>query len=80
MMNVQMGSFAAKDLNGKDYSINIIAEHDDSSVGLLRPVGPPWLETDDGNRVEYIAKGRYRITGLDIELTSDDPNAYQLMR
>ncbi len=78
----QIGSFIAKDSTGKTYHIYAFADfaESQSSSGFVSLPGIPYLKTSDGNHVQRIEKGRYKINGippivLDIELTSDDPNA-----
>ena len=78
----QIGSFIAKDSTGKRYHIYAFADfaESQSSPGSVSLPGIPWLQTSDGNRVEHLNKGHYKIHGIppivpDIELTSDDPNA-----
>lgn len=69
--------FVANDSTGKQYKIRAVAPFDEGdSPNLIQPSPPPWLETSDGHRVEYISKGRYRISNMNIDLISDDPKAY----
>ena len=78
----QIGSFIAKDSNGKTYHINKFTEFTESqsSSGLTVLPGFSSLKTENGIHVEYVGKGHYKIYGIppisqDVELTSDDPDA-----
>jgi hypothetical protein len=82
-MELQMeGSFEAKDVRGKKYTINIYRpvpdptdldftrSHAISRVGSLR--------TSDGEHVNWLAEKSYEImtdSGRRIRITSDDPDA-----
>jgi len=66
------GSFAAADGFGHVHQIDLYTELLAGGVD-----GPQSLVTADGESVERLAKGRYRVVhgGLNLNLTSDDPGA-----
>lgn len=66
------GAFTATDGFGHSHRIDVYTE-----VLAGGADGTQSLLTADGEAVERLAKGRYRIVhgGLDLELTSDDPAA-----
>jgi hypothetical protein len=64
------GAFKAIDPLGHFYYVEVFRE-----VLPARKDGPLMLVTADGESVEWIAKGRYRLAQQRIELTSNDPAA-----
>jgi hypothetical protein len=66
------GSFKASDGFGNSHLIDLFTELFEGEVE-----GPQSLVTVDGESVERLAKGRYRVIhgGLNLNLTSDDPAA-----
>lgn len=66
------GSFKAADGFGNVHVIDLYTELFEGGVE-----GPQNMVTVDGESVERLAKGRYRIIhgGLNLNLTSDDPTA-----
>ena len=75
----ETGRFSFRSEDGTEYPIYEITEFEEVSVfgGQTDVVeGLKYLQTSDGQHVEQIDKGRYRIVGVpEIDLVSDDPNA-----
>ncbi len=65
------GTFIAYDADGNEYTIYVFTKF------IERIEGRKSLNTSDGEAVDRIGKGRYRVlTGFgDVEVTSDDPAA-----
>lgn len=72
-----VGSFTANGSDGQRYTVNILQNvfHHNSSEGPRRVAGTQWLALENGMHVDFNGKGEYLIVELDIQLTSDDPNA-----
>ena len=70
--------FSAYDEEGRKYTIFEFTEYHDASTWSSDKLveGLKELRTADGEVVNRIEKGVYRIMGVqEIEVTSDDPNA-----
>lgn len=76
---VRIGSFVARDGDGKDYQIGIYEKRHRTSErdGGIGYSGGKLLKTSDGRKVHYVSQGNYELESLpeNIPLTSDDPNA-----
>ena len=74
---VRTASFLAKDDMGNRYQINEFTEMVDfcNTKGISHSPGWKSLRTDDGQEVNYLGRGRYKLVFPEIELTSDDPAA-----
>lgn len=71
-------SFHAVDEKGKKHSLRVLAEVELVQTYQAAPAeleGRTWIETNDGKPVVYLDKGKYRILGKGIILTSNDPKA-----
>jgi hypothetical protein len=64
------GAFKAVDPLGHCYYVEVFRE-----MMSARDLGPLSLVTTEGESVERIGKGQYRLTRQRIELTTDDPAA-----
>lgn len=73
------GTFTARAQDGREFAICIFTYYDETGSfgGKREPVeGQKSLKTSDGNKVDRIEKGKYRIIGPEeIHIFSDDPNA-----
>lgn len=69
-------SFNATDCAGQVYRIDVYQDFEvlDMSSGTERLPLIKSLKWK-GNSVNWIEKGKYKVVGYEIELTSDDPNA-----
>jgi len=72
-------TFTAHSEGGREFSVHIFTDYDQTAsfgAGTNRVEGPKTLRTPDGDLVERIDKGKYRILGVEkIDIFSDDPNA-----
>jgi hypothetical protein len=64
------GAFKAVDPLGHFYYVEVFREISGGKVAET-----PRLVTEDGEKVEWVAKGRYRLAHARIELSSSDPAA-----
>lgn len=74
-----IGTFRAHDADGKEYRILVFQDFiiARSRAGTSRVPGMKSLKSADGDRVNFIEKGKYEIVtvfGM-LPVTSDDPNA-----
>jgi hypothetical protein len=66
----KVGAFKAVDPLGHFYYVEIFRE-----APASKALGTPLLVTAEGESVQRIAKGQYRLVNECIELASDDPAA-----
>ena len=76
----KVGSFVAKTAEGKAYTITVWQEYIRTPTTLDGKSevlgGLKKLETEDGEYVNRIEKGKYRLVSVpEADLFSDDPNA-----
>jgi hypothetical protein len=74
----QIGAFVARDQSGKKHRLLVFAEfhyQKDSSGKVSITSGPVEIETEDGDSVNLIRNGDYRVRRTGITLHSDDPDA-----
>ena len=69
--NVQVRRFRALGTDGRARGVTIQTPVDDADTmsRTARPVGPPDIRTDDGEAVDDLGDGTYRIQGTDMVLT-----------
>jgi hypothetical protein len=72
-----VGSFIAKDAKGRQYRIHRFTDFIQFGNSKSSGESPGFsdLRTHDGNPVNYVSKGHYRLVFPEIDLTSDDPDA-----
>ena len=73
----ETGLFEAKRADGKIMTVHIFTEYTvtQSGGGTEEVPGTKRLQTEDGEAVKRLGKGRYRIVVTGEMLTSDDPAA-----
>ena len=81
MRTNQVGSFIARDDDGREYTIHIltytVSVGNKSDSNAEREGMTSSLRTSDGRAVNRLEKGRYELLHpvRNVRLTSDDPNA-----
>ena len=74
----QIGAFVARDQSGREHRLLVFAEfryQADLSGKKILSRGPVAIETEDGDSVNVIGNGDYKVIRTGITLHSDDPDA-----
>jgi hypothetical protein len=74
----QIGAFVARNQSGKKHRLLIFVEfryQKDNSGKESVTRGPVEIETEDGDKVDALGQGDYRVIRSGIKLHSDDPDA-----
>ena len=75
----QTGSFIATDERGNPHWLLVYTEYIGGPAkgkgGANETEGPTTIRTPEGKHVSRLERGRYMVEEIDLELTSDDPDA-----
>ena len=76
----QTGSFIATDGRGNPHWLLVFTEYigvpAKGKGGAKEKEGPTTIRTPEGKHVSRLGRGRYMVEEIDLELTSDDPDAF----